>query len=104
MQLTPGPLRPPTPVRAEPECFLYIPRERKCPTFPSSVGIGLNELMKVDEVRASIIAQHLTPIDQTYFIYVKMIMEGEAKNEIKYRPRADRDDPEYMNLRMLTIL
>lgn len=34
--------------------------------------------------------RHLKPVDQAYFIYDHL--EGEAKDEIRYRPRAERED------------
>ena len=49
-------------------------------------------------MKATIRARHLKPIDQAYFIYDHL--EGEAKDEIRYRPRADRENPD----RILTIL
>ncbi|KAK7898384.1 hypothetical protein WMY93_019237 [Mugilogobius chulae] len=72
------------------ERILYIPRERKCPVFRGSTGIGINDW--VEEVRASMRARYLSPLDQAYFIYDHL--EGEAKEEIRYRPRAEREDPE----------
>lgn len=81
---------------AAPERLLYIPRERKCPMFRGNVGIGVVEW--VEEVRASMRARHLARIDQAYFIYDHL--EGSAKDEIKYRPQQDREDPE----KVLTIL
>lgn len=70
--------------------LVYVPRERKCPVFRGTVGIGVAEW--VDEFRASVQARGLTSVDQAYFIYDHL--EGEAKNEIKYRSRAEREDPE----------
>lgn len=72
------------------ERILYIPRERKCPSFRGSTGIGINDW--VEEVRASMRARYLSPLDQAYFIYDHI--EGEAKEEIRYRPRAERENPE----------
>jgi len=79
-----------------PERLLYIPRERKCPSFRGPSGIPVEDW--VEEVRATIRARHLRPIDQAYFIFDHL--DGEAKDEIRYRPRADREDPE----RILVIL
>lgn len=76
--------------------MVYVPRERKCPVFRGTVGIGIAEW--VDEVRASMRARGLTSVEQAYFIYDHL--EGEAKNEIKYRSRAEREDPD----RILSIL
>lgn len=75
---------------------LYLPRERKCPMFRGPGGIGVVEW--VEEVRASVRARHLKSVDQAYFIYDHL--EGEAKNEIKYRPVSEREDPE----KILSIL
>lgn len=79
-----------------PERLLYVPRERKCPVFSGNVGMGIVEW--VEEVRASMRARHLAPIDQAYFIYDHLT--GPAKDEIKYRPKQDREDPE----KVLSIL
>ncbi|KAF7227885.1 putative LOC107386907-like protein, partial [Nothobranchius furzeri] len=78
------------------ERILYIPRERKCPVFRGNVGIGVTDW--IEEVRASLRARYLSPLDQAYFVYDHL--EGEAKEEIRYRPRAEREDPECI----LTIL
>lgn len=78
------------------ERLLYVPRERKCPSFRGTSGIPVEDW--AEEVKATIRARHLRPIDQAYFIYDHL--EGEAKDEIRYRPRADREDPD----RILLIL
>ena len=79
------------------ERLLYhVPRERKCPPFRGTSGIPVEDW--AEEVRATIRARHLRPLDQAYFIYDHL--EGEAKDEIRYRPRADREDPD----RILQIL
>lgn len=39
-------------------------------------------------------ARCLTPIDQAFFLYDHL--EGGARDEIKYRPREEREDPEKM--------
>lgn len=72
-----------------PERFLYVPRERKCPMFRGKGGLGILEW--IEEVHASLRVRKLTPIDQAYFIIDHL--EGEAKQEIKYRPKADRENP-----------
>ncbi|KAL2102172.1 hypothetical protein ACEWY4_001340 [Coilia grayii] len=76
--------------------LLYVPREWKCPMFRGLGGMGVAEW--IEEVRASVRARHLKSIDQAYFIYDHF--EGEAKNEIKFRPASDREDPE----KILSIL
>ncbi|KAL7841777.1 hypothetical protein SRHO_G00254680 [Serrasalmus rhombeus] len=72
------------------ERLLYIPRERKCPVFRGRVGISIDDWS--EEVQASIRARHLGPLDQAYFMLDHL--EGEAKDEIRYRPRAEREDPQ----------
>lgn len=78
------------------ERLFFIPRERKCPVFRGNVGIGVMDW--IEEARSSVRARHLSPLDQAYFVFDHL--EGEAKEEIRYRPRADREDPE----RIFTIL
>lgn len=69
--------------------LVYVPRERKCPVYRGTVGIGVAEW--VDEVRESMRPRHFTTVDQAYFKYDHL--EGEAKNLIKYHPKAEREDP-----------
>lgn len=69
-----------------------MPRERKCPVFRGTLGIGTAKW--VDKVCASMRPQSLTSVDQAYFIYNHLV--GEAKNEIKYRSRAEREDPDWI--------
>lgn len=78
------------------ERVLYIPRERKCPTFRGTSGILVEDW--VEEMKATLRARHLRPVDQAYFIYDHL--DGEAKAELRYRPRAEREDPK----RILAIL
>lgn len=78
------------------ERLVYVPRDRKCPMFRGRTGLGISEWS--EEVQACMRARHLSTIDQAYFIYDHL--EGEAKEEIKYRPRVEREDP----VRVLNIL
>lgn len=75
---------------AAPERVVYLPRERRCPVFRGSHGIGIDEW--IEEVKVSMRARHLKHNDQACFIYDHL--EGEARDEIKYRPRAEREDPD----------
>lgn len=75
---------------AGPERVVYLPRERRCPVFRGSHGIGIDEW--IDEVKVSMRARHLRHNDQACFIYDHL--EGEARDEIKYRPRDEREDPD----------
>ena len=72
------------------ERIVYVPRERKCPVFRGNLGVGIEEW--VEEGRSCMRARCLSTIDQAYFIYDHL--EGEAKHEIKFRSRVDREDPE----------
>lgn len=72
------------------ERVVYLPRERRCPVFRGSHGINIDEW--IEEVQFSMRARHLGPSDQACFVYDHL--EGEARDEIKYRPRAEREDPE----------
>lgn len=73
-----------------------------CPereSVPCLVGMWVWDIVEwVEEVRASMRVRHLAPIDQTYFIYDHLA--GSAKDEVKYRPKQDREDPE----KVLSIL
>lgn len=84
----------PPPVTAE--RLIYVPRDRKCPTFRGRTGLTILEW--VEEVRACMRLRHLSPVDQALFIYDHL--EGEAREEIKYRSREEREDPE----RVLAVL
>ena len=79
-----------------PERFVFLPRERKCPTFRGTSGIPVQDWR--EEMEATLRTRRLRPVDQAYFIYDHL--EGAAKDEIRYRPRAEREDPK----KILTIL
>lgn len=70
--------------------IIYLPRERKCPVFRGTRGIGIDEW--IEEVRASMRVRHVGRADEAGFIFDHL--EGEARDEIKYRTSAERDDPE----------
>lgn len=72
------------------ERLVVIPRERKCPMFNGKTGIGLEEW--IEEIQACMRARHISEADKAFFIFDHL--EGEAKKEIKYRPRVERGDPE----------
>lgn len=71
------------------ERLVLVPRDRKCPIFRGRSGIGLEEW--VEETQACIRARHLSTIDQAFFLFDHL--EGEAREEIKYRSATDRSDP-----------
>lgn len=70
--------------------LVYIPRDRKCPMFRGHTGISLSEW--VEEVEACMRARHLSQADQAYFMFDHL--EGEARNEIRYRSNDEQKDPE----------
>jgi len=72
------------------ERLVLIPRDRKCPMFRGNSGMNIDEW--VEEARACMRARHLTPVDQAFFLVDHL--EGEARDEIKYRSDAERGDPE----------
>lgn len=71
------------------ERLVLVPRDRKCPVFRGRSGIGLEEW--VEETQACIRARHLSTVDQAFFLFDHL--EGEAREEIKYRAATDRSDP-----------
>lgn len=71
------------------ERLVVVPRDRRCPTFNGKTGIGVTEW--VEEVQACIRARHLSVADQAYFIFDHL--DGDAREEIKYRSSAERRDP-----------
>lgn len=78
------------------ERLVVVPRDRKCPTFNGKTGIGIAEW--VEEIQACVRARHLSVADQALFLFDHL--EGEAKEEIKFRSSAERGDP----ARVLAIL
>lgn len=71
------------------ERLIFVPRDRKCSIFRGRTGIGLSEWM--EEVQACMRARRLSPSDQAFFLFDHL--EGEARDEIKYRSDAERGDP-----------
>lgn len=78
------------------ERLIVIPRDRRCPMFNGRTGAGVSEWK--EELQACMRARHLSVRDQAFFIFDHL--EGEAREEIKYRPRVEREDP----ARVLAIL
>lgn len=72
------------------ERLMFIPRDRKCPKFNVSSGIGIIEW--VEEVQACMRVRHLSVSDQPFFLFDHL--EGEAQDEIRYRSASERDDPD----------
>lgn len=72
------------------ERFVFIPRDRKCPKFNGKVGMGINEW--VDEAEACMRVRHMSAADRAFFLFDHL--EGEAREEIRYRSAIEREDPE----------
>lgn len=80
---------PSTPGPSVAERLIFVPRDRKCPIFRGRTSIGLSEW--VEEIEASMRARRLSQSDQAFFLFDHL--EGEAKDEIRYRSAAEREDP-----------
>ncbi|XP_060780518.1 uncharacterized protein LOC132888512 [Neoarius graeffei] len=81
----------PTPIpQVGAERVVVIPRDRKCPKFNGRTGLKIVEW--IEEVQACMRSKRLPLVDQADFIYDHL--EGEVKDEIKYRPPTERRDSE----------
>ena len=80
-----NPVNPPVTER-----LVFVPRDRKCPSFNGKSGISIDEW--VEEAQACMRARHLTITDQAFFLYDHLV--GEARDEIKFRSSAERKDPD----------
>lgn len=72
------------------ERLVFVPRDRKCPSFSGKSGISIDDW--VEEAQACMRARHLTPVDQAFFLFDHLA--GEARDEIKFRSSAERRDPD----------
>lgn len=72
------------------ERFVFIPRDRKCPTFIGRSSIGINEW--IDEAKACMRIRHLSVIEQAFFLFDHL--GGEAHEEIRSHPDVERSDTE----------
>ena len=70
------------------ERLVVIPRDRRCPMFNGRSGISVAEW--IEEIKACMRARHLSVADQALFIIDHL--EGEAREEVRFRPGVDRDD------------
>lgn len=71
------------------ERLVFIPRDRRCPMFRGRTGVGLAEW--IEEVQACMRARHVSTTDQAFFWFDHL--EGEAREEIKFRPSVEQGDP-----------
>ncbi len=74
------------------ERYIFLPRERKCPRFSGKSTDVLPVEEWVEEARRSLGVRHMSRAEQALFLYD--LLDGEAKNEIKFRPYAERNDPD----------
>lgn len=72
------------------ERLVFVPRDRKCPSFSGKSGISIDDW--VEEAQACMRARHLTTVDQAFFLFDHLV--GEARDEIKFRSSAERKDPD----------
>lgn len=86
--------RPPAedPPAARSERYIYLPRERKCPRFSGRAVDSLPVVEWVEEARRSLGMRHMSRQEQALFILDHL--DGEAKNEIRFRPSTAKNDPE----------
>ena len=81
------------------EQAFYLPRERRCPKFSGSAVAGSLSVDEwVEEAESCIRSRYMPDVEKAMFLYDHL--EGEAKNEIKYRPVAIRENP----VEIITIL
>lgn len=70
------------------ERLVVVPRDRRCPIFNGKTGIGVDDW--AEEIQACMRTRRLTAADQAHFIFDHL--EGEARNEIKYRTSTEQAD------------
>lgn len=80
---------PAVPSSSAAERFVFVPRDRNCPKFNGRSGIMIEEW--VEEAQTCMRLRHLSTSDQAFFLFDHL--EGEARDEIRYRPRDEREDP-----------
>lgn len=84
--------RPTVSSAARSERYIYLPRERKCPRFSGRASDSLPVVEWVDEARRSLGMRYMSQSEQALFILDHL--DGEAKNEIRFRSAAEKNDPE----------
>lgn len=80
---------PPTAGAPMADRLVFFARDRKCPMFRGRSGIGLTEWL--EEVQACMRARNLSASDRAFFLFDHL--EGEAREEVKYRSAEERGDP-----------
>ena len=72
-----------------PERLVFVPSVRKCPYFGGRSGVSINEW--IEEAQTCMRARYLSTKDQAFFLFDHL--EGEAREEIRYRRAVEREDP-----------
>lgn len=85
---------PPTPTpTGVAERYVFIPRERKCPRFSGKLPPdSLTVEDWVEEARRHLSCRPTSCSEQALIVFD--LLDGEARAEIKFRPLAERDEPE----------
>ena len=71
------------------ERLVFVPSVRKCPYFSGRSDVNINEW--IEEAQTCMRTRCLTTKDQAFFLFDHL--EGEAREEIRYRPAVEREDP-----------
>ena len=71
------------------ERVVYVPKDKECPTFTGKGEMTITNWM--DDITSSLLFRQMPPVEQAYFIYEHL--SGDARDEIKYRSRQVREDP-----------
>lgn len=74
----------------QPERFVFVPRDRRCPKFNGHMGISIEEW--IEEVQACMQLRHLSVADRAFFLFDHL--EGEAREEIRHRSAVEKGDPD----------
>lgn len=82
------PVTPP-PSGVTPERFVFVPRDRRCPKFNGKSGLTIDEW--VEEAQACMRLRYMSVADKAFFLIDHL--EGEAREEIRYRSDLERGDP-----------
>lgn len=75
------------------EQAVYLPKERKSPKFSGSlVAVAMSVEEWIEEAQSCIRLRYMSELDKALFLLDHL--EGEARNEIKYRPQGVRENSE----------
>lgn len=73
--------------------YVYVPKERKCPTFTGKMSVDLLTIEQwVDEVRRCLEVRHVPISEQVLFVIDHL--DGGAKAEVNFYPASRRDTPD----------